>query len=106
MTNPKGKIFTFAKVVTVLAIVFILSLGMCGLSAAISSASSGQNDIYAVTMVIGLVGMVVSGLAVFVTLPLWLIVALASGSSRKAAEPQKPYDGNDKMTGQGGSNAP
>jgi len=101
MTKPKGKIFTFAKVVTVLAIVFVLSLGLCGLSAAVSSASSGQNDVYAATLVIGLVGMLLSGLALLITLPLWLIVALASGSSRNAAEPQKLFDDkndNDKSS--------
>jgi hypothetical protein len=27
MTRPRGKVFTFAKVVTVLAIVFVVSLG-------------------------------------------------------------------------------
>jgi hypothetical protein len=82
MDDQPRKRFNFAKLVVVLAIVFVISLGMCGMSAAVSSASRGQETIYIVVMFTGLGGMILSGLALFFTLIVWLIASLAGGSKR------------------------
>jgi hypothetical protein len=90
MTESRRSRITFAKVVVVLAIVFVLSLGLCGLSVALSSASAGQGTVYIVMLFAGGAGMLIAGLSLFVTLVLWAIVAIAGSSRRKTAEPPLP----------------
>jgi hypothetical protein len=84
MTESKRSRITFAKVVVVLAIVFVISLGLCGLSVALSSASAGQETVYIVMLFAGGAGMLIAGLGLLVTLVLWMISAIAKSSSRKA----------------------
>ncbi len=97
MTRPRGKVFTFAKVVTVLAIVFVVSLGLCGVTSAISSASPSQQNVYIVIMFAGLGGSVISGLALFVTVIAWIIVAIAGSSKRKELETEQQTDAKDEQ---------
>ena len=94
MTESKHSRITFAKVVVVLAIVFVLSLGLCGLSVALSSASAGQGTVYIVMLFAGAAGMLIAGLGLFVTLVVWAVAASAKSSSRKGAEPRQ--QGNDR----------
>jgi len=89
MSEAAGSRITFAKVVVVLAIVFVVSLGLCGLSVALSSASAGQGTVYIVMLFAGAAGMLIAGLSLFVTLVLWAIVAIVRSSRRKAAEPPR-----------------
>jgi FtsH-binding integral membrane protein len=95
MTKPRRKVFTFAKVVTVLAIVFVVSLGLCGVTSAISSASPSQQNIYIVIMFAGLGGSVLSGLALFVTVIAWIISAVAGSSKHNAPAPRQIVDDKD-----------
>jgi uncharacterized Tic20 family protein len=80
MDGQPRKRFNFAKLVVVLAIAFVISLGMCGMSAAVSSASQGQETIYIVMMFTGLGGMLLSGLALFITVIVWIIATATRGS--------------------------
>jgi hypothetical protein len=90
MTESKRARITFAKVVVVMAIVFTVSLGLCGLSVALSSNSAGQGTVYIVMLFAGAAGMLIAGLSLLVTLFAWAIVAIARSSGRKAAEPPRP----------------
>jgi hypothetical protein len=92
ITGPRGKVFTIAKVITVLAIVFVVSLGLCGVTSAISSESPGRQNVYIVIMFAGLGGSLISGLALFVTVIVWIIVAIAGSSKRKQQASQQTAD--------------
>jgi hypothetical protein len=76
----------FAKIVVVLAIVFVLSLGTCGLTASLSSNSGSQQNGYVVVMIAGLAGTLLSGLGLLVTAVVWVIATVAGNSSRKDSE--------------------
>jgi hypothetical protein len=85
----------FAKIVVVLAIVFVLSLGTCGLTASLSSSSHSQQNGYVVVMIAGLAGTVLSVLGMLVTAIVWVIMSVTASSSRKNSEPQRQLDEKD-----------
>jgi hypothetical protein len=86
MSKPLVDRIPFAKIVLVLAIVFVLSLGTCGLTASLSSNSGSQQNGYVVAMIAALAGTLLSGLGLLVTTVVWVIAAATSNSSRKDSE--------------------
>jgi hypothetical protein len=100
MTEPSRRGFPFAKTVTVLAITFGVGLGMCGLSVIVGGLGAHHNNamntfgpVLVVLSVVGLIGMVVSGPLLVITVIVW-VIAGAIGS-RSGKEPQKPFDDSD-----------
>jgi hypothetical protein len=83
MSKPLVERIPFAKIVVGLAIVFVLSLGTCGLTASLSSNSGSQQNGYIVAMIAGLAGTLLSGLGLLVTTIVWVVMAVAGSSSRK-----------------------
>jgi len=90
----------FAKILIALAIVFILSLGLCGASLVMTMrgmpASTGQLMDKAagwdlVVMVLSVLGLVVTGIA-------WVVAAVVSGSVREVSQPKNPYAVKDDTT--------
>jgi len=80
--------FNFAKVMAVLAVVFGVSLGLCGLTAVVASAAPPLAMLGALemaAMLLSLLGMIVVGLA-------WLVATIAGGGSSDGLEFQKLFD--------------
>jgi hypothetical protein len=96
MSEPQVKRFPFAKIVIVLAIVFVLSLGLCGGTAAFSSASQGQQNSVVVFFFVSIAGMLLSGLGLFVMIPIWIIAVATRNPGSEASEPQKLLDDMNK----------
>jgi amino acid transporter len=95
MSKPLVDRIPFAKILVVLAVVFVLSLGTCGLTASLSSSSHSQQNGYVVVMIAGLAGTLLSGLGVLVTTIIWVIMSVAASSSRKNSAPQRLLDDKD-----------
>jgi hypothetical protein len=81
----------FAKIMLVLAVALILSIGSCGLSFIFTS-SRGASDPLAL---IGLVGLLCSLAALVLTSLTWAILAIVGSSGEKVSQPQKPFDEKD-----------
>jgi NCAIR mutase (PurE)-related protein len=95
MNKPLVDRIPFAKILVGLSVVFVLSLGTCGLTASLSSMSHSQQNGYVVVMIAGLAGTLLSVLGVFVTAIVWVIMAVAGSASRKNSAAQRPLDERD-----------
>jgi protein-S-isoprenylcysteine O-methyltransferase Ste14 len=83
MSKPLVDRIPFAKIVVVLAIVFVLSLGTCGLTASLSSHSGSQQNAFVVAMIAGLAGTLLAGFGLLITTVVWVIAVATGSSSRK-----------------------
>ncbi|MGD0631920.1 MAG: hypothetical protein ABR987_21515 [Terracidiphilus sp.] len=84
----------FAKIVIGLAVVFVVSLGLCGITAIFSGSGSGA---FASLGILELLGMALSGAALILTLIVWVTLAAVGGFRDKVSQPQKLLDeGDDK----------
>jgi hypothetical protein len=83
----------FAKIVLVLAVALILSIGSCGLSIFLTSAPlravGGQLGL------IGLVGFLGSLAGLVLTCLTWAILAIVGSFGEKVSQPQKLFDEED-----------
>jgi hypothetical protein len=79
MDEPLVDRVNFAKIVTVLAIVFGISVGMCGLTAVFSARSPGGESMAVVFGIIELVAMGLSALGLVVTVIVWVIALIFKG---------------------------
>jgi hypothetical protein len=77
----------FKKIVTVLAIVFGLSLGLCGVTFAVSSGSGGGNFLISFG-ILELIGIGVSAAGLLLTFLLFVAVSIFSGPSEGTAQPK------------------
>ncbi len=102
MSKPLIGRIPFAKVVIVLAIVFVISFGLCGLTAVSvmkgSPTNSPVSKLLDVAVPYELIGMLVSGLGLVLTVIVWVVVA-AFGLGRDRSEPERPYGGTDDEGG-------
>jgi hypothetical protein len=94
MGKPLVNRIPFLKIVIVLVILFGVSLGMCGVSAALGVANSSHMDrsgsqILGFSFVIEIAGMALSAVGLVVTVIAWMILGIAGSSSRSGAEPQQ-----------------
>jgi predicted ABC-type sugar transport system permease subunit len=96
MGKPLIRHITFVKILIVLAIVFVISFGLCGITAASVMKGTPTNSPVsklldnAVPFELG--GMLLSGVGIVGTLIAWAVVGvIAQGRS----EPQRPYGGKD-----------
>ena len=95
MSKPLVKRIPFAKIVTVLAVAFGVSLGLCGLTAVFRSGMTGIQYLFASMAMIELGVMVLSAVGLLITVAVWVVLSLVGGSSRKYSEIQRLFDDSD-----------
>jgi hypothetical protein len=99
MILPKSKMSVFAKVTIMMAVAFLVGVGLCGLDFALASDGIGKNtQEFGVGPLDGLslVVMILSALGLALTLILWIVVAIVRSFSHKESEPQKLLDAQDQ----------
>ena len=85
----------FAKVVTVLAILFGISLGLCGVTFAIANSVRGGGGDFLLPMgILEIVVMACSAIGLVITVIVWVIASIfgGAGSGRGSEGPQKLFD--------------
>jgi sugar phosphate permease len=84
----------FAKIVTVLAIVFGISLGLCGVTAALSSTMRGGASVLVFFGIVELIAMACSAVGLVVTVIVWVLASMfgGAGAGRGGDGPQKLFD--------------
>lgn len=80
----------YTKAITILAIIFGVSLGLCGLTFAASTGMRGDGQWIIILGLIELAAMILSAIGLVVTVIVWLI-ASANGY-RSSSDPQKLFD--------------
>jgi hypothetical protein len=96
MSKPLVDRIPFAKIVIVLAIAFGVSLGLCGLTLALSVSGArqqfGVNQIAGVAAILSLPGMLLSAIGLVVTCAAWVVLSIVKGFSPKDEAPQHLFD--------------
>jgi membrane protein implicated in regulation of membrane protease activity len=89
----------FAKIVTVLAIVFGISLGLCGVTFIFSSGGGSGSGFFIGLGMLELVALGVSMAGLLLTLLVFVTLSIFGGFSEKVSQPQKLVDeGDDTKT--------
>lgn len=89
----------FPKTITILAAIFGVSLGLCGLTWFLSTTGTRFNSIGGALFGLGmieLVAILVSAVGLVIMTILWVISA-AVGDRGKSTDPQKLFDDNDEQ---------
>jgi|GEM_PF-3149007 len=94
MSQPLVDRINFAKIVTILAIIFGVSLGLCGLTYAASDRSDGGFII--VFGLIELAAMALSLLGLIGIILLWVATSIFGNLSLSRNDPQKLFDNSDR----------
>jgi hypothetical protein len=68
----------FTKIVTVLAIAFGVSLGLCGLTFVVSSGSHAGPNFFMTLGLIELAAMILSAAGLVLTFIVWIVLAIAT----------------------------
>lgn len=85
----------FPKTIAILASVFGIALGLCGLTWMASTASSGGPAQFLIGLgIVELIAMAVSAMGLVVMLILWILSSLLGGFG-SGNDPQKLFDGSD-----------
>jgi membrane associated rhomboid family serine protease len=82
----------FAKIVTVLAITFGISFGLCGATLVFSSQMRGSGSILIFIGILELIVMGISALGLLLTVIVWVIASAVGNFGKNASEPQKLFD--------------
>ena len=85
----------FAKIVTALAIVFGISLGMCGLTFLVSVGGSSRAGFFMSLGVLELVVMGLSAAGLILTVVVWVTLAVIVSLRETSSQPQKRFDDGD-----------
>jgi membrane protein implicated in regulation of membrane protease activity len=89
----------FAKIVTVLAIVLGISLGLCGVTFLLSSGRGGGSGFFVGLGILELVVIALSVVGLALTLLAIVTLSIFGGVSEKVSQPQKLFDeGDDTKT--------
>ncbi len=92
-SGPKAKRFPFAKIVAVMAVCFLVGVGLCGLDIALGAHGYGKTGEFSAGPLDGvsLVVMILSALGLLLSLIVWAFAAIirSVGSGNKDAGPQK-----------------
>ncbi len=94
MSTSPGRRISFAKVVVVLAVVFVIGLGLCGLDATVLARFRNLHEEFGPNTFVGTIGafaLVLSALGLVVTTIAWVLTAVVSGVSGKETVPQKLF---------------
>lgn len=95
MPTPFSDRIPFAKIVTILAIVFGVSLGLCGLTYAASTRSTADGGYVIALGLIELAAMALSLLGLIGTILLWVATSIFGSLSLTRNDPQKLFDNSD-----------
>lgn len=82
MSEPLVDRINFAKIVVVLAIVFGISLGLCGVTIALTSTVRGSTSVLVYGVIFEAIAMGLSALGLLVTVIVWVISSIAAGRGR------------------------
>jgi protein-S-isoprenylcysteine O-methyltransferase Ste14 len=82
----------FAKIVIGLAIVFLVSLGLCGLTLVLSE---GVSSNFASLGIVELFAMALSAVGLILTTIVWVTLAAVGSFGKKVSQPQKLFDEGD-----------
>jgi membrane protein implicated in regulation of membrane protease activity len=86
----------FAKIITVLAIVFGISLGLCGVTFVLSMGGGRSGGGFFVGLgILELVALGVSMAGLLLTLLVFVTLSIFGGFSEKVSQPQKLFDQED-----------
>jgi hypothetical protein len=89
---------SFAKVVTVLAVLFGIGLGLCGLDYLLAAKGIGKSTVeFGVGPLDGvsLVVMILSAFGLVIAVIAWIITAAVGSVGKKVSQPQKLFDEGD-----------
>jgi hypothetical protein len=90
----------YAKAVAVLAVVFGIGLGLCGLDSALLASLRNPNDEFGPNSFVGAVGafvVLLSGAGLGVTVLVWVVASAVSAVSGNGSEPRRlPEDKGDE----------
>ena len=78
MDEPLVDRVNFAKVITVLAVTFGISLGLCGLTAVLSSQTRGSGTVLIFIGILELIVIGLSALGLVVTVIVWVVASIAA----------------------------
>jgi len=97
MRTPLVDRIPFSKIVTVLAVAFGISLGLCGLTFFVSSARRGGagDSLFVGLGLLELVAMVLSAAGLLLTVVAWVTLAVVSSFQEKVSQPLKLFDDDD-----------
>jgi len=86
MSNPTVKRFPFAKIVVVMAISFLVGVGLCGLDIALGAHGYGKTGEFSVGPLdgISLVVMILSLAGLVLSLIVWLLAAIVRSARSKS----------------------
>ncbi len=99
MNKPLVDRIPFAKILIGLVVLFLVSLGMCGLTAVSMAHGGNAHGVGGVAekmLVFGIVGTVVSIVGVPLTAVIWVVMTVVSRSMHKEPEPDKDSDNRGK----------
>jgi hypothetical protein len=96
MSKPLVDRIPFARIVTVLAIVFGVSLGLCGMTWIISSGNGSGVGLLIGLGMLELVAMALSAAGLVLTLVVWVILAAIGSFGKNASQPQKLFGEEDE----------
>jgi len=85
----------FAKIVTVLAIVFGVSLGLCGVTFALALSGGGKDNFLAGFGILELITIGVSLAGLLLTLLVFVTLSIFGSFSGKVSQPVKLFDEED-----------
>ena len=105
MSDPTEKRFPFEKIVIVMAVSFLVGVGLCGLDIALGAHGYGKSGEFSAGPLDGvsLVVMALSAAGLVLSLIVWLLAVIVRSASSRAQEnsPQKPLDGESKSNPDG-----
>jgi len=85
----------FAKIVTVLAIVFGVSLGLCGVTFVLSSGGGRGGSFFVGLGMMELAAIILSAAGLALILVVFVALSIFGGFSEKVSQPQKLFDDED-----------
>jgi hypothetical protein len=95
MSKPLIDRIPFAKIVTVFAILFAVSLGLCGLTFALSMGRNRVANVFMSFGVLELIAMALSAAGLVLTSAVWVALAIIGSFQDKVSQPQKLFGDED-----------
>ncbi|MGH9598620.1 MAG: hypothetical protein ACRD27_02050 [Terracidiphilus sp.] len=97
MREPPSDGFPFSKTIVVFAVMFGISLGLCGLNFILPQWGRNFSEEFSVGTLafISLIAMVVSALGLVLTTISWVISSVVGNFGRRNSEPQRLFDNKD-----------
>jgi len=88
MDNPKAKRFPFAKIVVVMAVSFLVGVGLCGLDYALGAHGYGRTGEFSVGPIDGLslLVMILSLTGLVLSLVVWALAAIVRSAGSQSGK--------------------